>query len=798
MTSKHTYRPAIIVIGILFIIYVCFAVYHHTQKPFVSAELTDITDLKINGVVAGNADDIEFLVSNRHAGDTISIVGTQGVSSKSVALINFTSSAGILLDVLIVILFFGLGAFVYWRKLEDRAALIFHLTATTVAVAIIGTKTIYAIQPPGIGYALSILFFFAYTFGPAIFVHFTFVFPFVRWKKFLRLMLCLYSLAVIISTWHVWLYLDAAGRHSLEMYHAAKTVSMLQNGFIFLLLIQGIVNFIYSYKKTPSLAEKKKIRWMLYGIFLGPAPFVFLWVLPIAIGHAPWVSDQVIKSSLLLIPITFSFAILKYRAMDIDILINRSAVYMIVVGIGLASYLTVVGATAKIINSLNPQTSLIISTITAAVLALLFDPMRRQVQHIVDRLFFRVQYDFRQTQNRFIEEIKRCIDVKNLAELLVNRIDEILPVERIGFFKARDHDKRLQLVAHKNYDILAGHNIRLDMERLQTRFELPLALDYQVDSAVNHESAIVDMFKRWDMAIVFAMLSEHKEALGFLVLDKKKSGAKFTAEDVDLLNSITTQAGLTVERIVLQQKLLIEQAETQRLEELNKLKSYFVSSVSHDLKTPLTSIKMFAELLRTRKNISKSDTNEYLEIIEGESERLTRLINNVLDFAKIERGVKEYHFSEIELNALVRNVLRILQYQLKIEKCTVHEKLCDKECIINADKDALMEVLINLISNAIKYSHDEKEISIALSRRDGFVALRVADKGIGIASEEMPHIFEPFYRALEGKIHGSGGAGLGLAIVKHVMDAHGGKVEVESVPGKGSTFTLLFPLSLEE
>jgi len=264
------------------------------------------------------------------------------------------------------------------------------------------------------------------------------------------------------------------------------------------------------------------------------------------------------------------------------------------------------------------------------------------------------------------------------------------------------------------------------------------------------------------------------------------------------LHSITTQAGLTVERIVLQQKLLIEQAETQRLEELNKLKSYFVSSVSHDLKTPLTSIKMFAELLRTRNNISKSDTNEYLEIIEGESERLTRLINNVLDFAKIERGVKEYHFSEIELNALVRNVLRILRYQLKIEKCTVHEKLCDKECIINADKDALTEVLINLISNAIKYSHDEKEISIALSRRDGFVALRVADKGIGITSEEIPHIFEPFFRAREGKTHGAGGAGLGLTIVKHVIEAHGGKVEVQSTPGKGSEFTLLFPLSLEE
>ena len=118
--------------------------------------------------------------------------------------------------------------------------------------------------------------------------------------------------------------------------------------------------------------------------------------------------------------------------------------------------------------------------------------------------------------------------------------------------------------------------------------------------------------------------------------------------------------------------------------------------------------------------------------------------------------------------------------------------------MINADKDAVIEALINIISNAIKYSHDEKEITISIARRDGFVALGVSDKGIGISNEDTEQIFKPFYRTQEGKIHGSGGAGLGLAIVKHVMDAHGGKVEVESTTGKGSTFTLLFPLSLEE
>jgi signal transduction histidine kinase len=797
MLNKPPYNLAVILIDILFVLYVSFAVFHFTQKPFVPKEIAALPSLKINDTPVATHNDIEFLCSSRHAGDSISVVWGERDEPRTIALINYTPQFALFRNLFITVLMFCVGNFVYFRRPGDRAAIIFYLTTTVIAAAIIGTKTIYAVQPWWLGYALCVIFFFAYTVGPAIFVHFTFVFPFVRWKKFPRLMIVLYFIAVVLALWYVREYLIAANQQSLGVFHATQSIAMAQHGFVFLLLVQGVINFIYSYKKAPSMAEKKKIRWMLYGVALGPPPFVFLWALPIALGYAPLVSEDVVKFFLLIVPVTFSIAIIKYRAMDIDVIINRSAVYVVVVGIGLLLYLGVVGVAAKIVTTLTVQTSLIVSTVTAAILALLFEPARRRVQHTVDRLFFRVQYDFRKTQQKFIEEIKQCLDVKSLADLLVKRIDEILPVERIGFFKARDDDHRLQLIAHKNYDILAGRNIRLDMEKLQTRFELPLALDDQTDSAVHHESAIVDMFKRWDMAIVFAMLSEHKEALGFLVLDKKKSGAKFTVEDVDLLNSITTQAGLTVERIELQQKLLIEHAETQRLEELSKMKSYFVSSVSHDLKTPLTSIKMFAELLRTRNNISKSDTNEYLEIIEGESERLTRLINNVLDFAKIERGVKEYRFTEIELNSLVKNVLRILQYQLKIEKCKVNQRLCDKECMINADKDAVIEALINIISNAIKYSHDEKEITISIARRDGFVALGIADRGIGIAKKDNEQIFKPFYRSPEGKIHGSGGAGLGLAIVKHVMDAHGGKIEVESVPGKGSTFTLLFPISKE-
>jgi two-component system phosphate regulon sensor histidine kinase PhoR len=302
------------------------------------------------------------------------------------------------------------------------------------------------------------------------------------------------------------------------------------------------------------------------------------------------------------------------------------------------------------------------------------------------------------------------------------------------------------------------------------------------------------MFGRWGLAIVFPMQTNTGEILGFLALGPKKSGVRFLKEDADLLSAVTARAAGELNRIALQETLLLEHGEAQRLEELNRLKSYFVSSVSHDLKSPLTSIKMFAELLRTDPKISPDAAKEYLGIIEGESERLTRLINNVLDFSKIERGIKEYHFGGVDLNDAVTHVLTLMRYQCAMAHCRVETALADEPMAIRADGDAVIEALINLLANALKYSGDRKCISVRTFVRDeGLLAVSVEDKGFGIPSEDRQRIFEPFFRVKEGQRHGAGGIGLGLAIVKHIVDAHGGNIEVVSEVGKGTTFTLLFP-----
>jgi signal transduction histidine kinase len=278
-----------------------------------------------------------------------------------------------------------------------------------------------------------------------------------------------------------------------------------------------------------------------------------------------------------------------------------------------------------------------------------------------------------------------------------------------------------------------------------------------------------------------------------LLVGKKRSEFVFSYEDITLLTFICGQAAAAIVRIDLYKNLLYEKTLSAKLKELNEIKSFFVSSVSHELKTPLTSIKMFSEILRNSKQSSEKQ-EEYLSIIEGESDRLTRLINNVLDFAKIEKGIKEYNFAEVDLVLLVKDVLRMMQYQLKMHSFKTNESYACIECPILADKDAVIEVCMNLISNAIKYSDLRRSLQVSLEIREDIAVLTFRDEGIGIPEEKLTNIFEPYVRVKSIATLNAGGTGLGLAIVKHMMDAHKGRVEVHSRIGEGSAFSLIFPL----
>ena len=225
-----------------------------------------------------------------------------------------------------------------------------------------------------------------------------------------------------------------------------------------------------------------------------------------------------------------------------------------------------------------------------------------------------------------------------------------------------------------------------------------------------------------------------------------------------------------------------------------ELRSQFVSSVSHELKTPLTAIRMFAETLLMDR-AAPEVRREYLETIVNESERLTRLLNNVLDFSSIESGHKTYQLQPQSLASIVRAAAKAMEYPLSQQGFELRLAVDDNAPAVAADADAIQQAIVNLLSNAVKYSGDARVIDLELTTAGDEVVIAVTDRGVGIAAAEHARIFEKYYRVHDVVTQRVPGTGLGLTLVAHVARGHGGRVAIRSAPEQGSTFALAIPIA---
>jgi signal transduction histidine kinase len=233
----------------------------------------------------------------------------------------------------------------------------------------------------------------------------------------------------------------------------------------------------------------------------------------------------------------------------------------------------------------------------------------------------------------------------------------------------------------------------------------------------------------------------------------------------------------------------------QRQMRLSQMKTDFVSNVSHELRTPLASIRVFGEFLRMGRVEEQETVRKYGEYIETESQRLTQLVGNILDFSRSESGRKTYDFEPAHLADLVRAAIKTLDVQLRQHGFTVKLKEPARPLPpVLVDSAAITQALLNLLDNAVKYSGASREIEIWLGQESNFVTAAVRDHGIGLSRKDQQKVFEKFYRVCRGLVHESRGSGLGLTLVKQIVKAHRGRITVESELGRGSTFRIHLPV----
>jgi len=319
-----------------------------------------------------------------------------------------------------------------------------------------------------------------------------------------------------------------------------------------------------------------------------------------------------------------------------------------------------------------------------------------------------------------------------------------------------------------------------------------------------------DFRAAWKLPLVATEIGEalpHWEVAAYLVDPAQLTRAACTAE-----LTLGLLIGVLVLAIGVGSLLIVSSLNAEL--KLARQKTDFVSNVSHELKTPLTSIRMFSELLAEGRVRDPARQQSYLHIISAEAARLTRLINNVLDFARLESGEKRYHFQPCDLAEVVRGAVETFRPHLEANGFKFDAEPPAGALPVRGDADALSQVLVNLLSNAEKYAGERKEITLEAERRPGLlppagslptpppppdgpghVVVRVLDRGTGVPRGSGEKIFEKFYRAHDSLGSGIQGSGLGLTIARQIARAHGGEVTYEPRPGGGSSFTLRLPLT---
>ncbi len=232
------------------------------------------------------------------------------------------------------------------------------------------------------------------------------------------------------------------------------------------------------------------------------------------------------------------------------------------------------------------------------------------------------------------------------------------------------------------------------------------------------------------------------------------------------------------------------------LKRLDQVRSDFVANVSHELRTPLSILRGYIEMLLDNPKTSREELARILAIMDRHSERLRRLVDDLLSLARLESSNASLELNSVRIEDLFNNVIRDWKEKLAAKNLKVAVDLAPDASTLRADETRLQEVLYNLLENAVKYSRENGQIQLRAAERGSELVLSVTDNGLGISKDDLPRIFERFYRADKARSRELGGTGLGLAIVKHIAQLHGGRVEAESELGKGTTIRVVLPMRL--
>lgn len=554
----------------------------------------------------------------------------------------------------------------------------------------------------------------------------------------------------------------------------------------------AVVSIVHTIRRSKTVEERQRMRRIVLGVLVGVGPFLFFVVFPQVCCSVYLIPEEYASICLLAIPYSFLMSLVRDRLLNVQFVVSRN-----LLSIGLKAIVTVIFILAvlmavSLIPGVNPFREHLLLLIVTLGLALLFNPMRLRMQRIADEALFAARVRFRHSLGDIGENLQKSLSSQQVYDRLIEGLRLVVPSDALAVYRFSGRRSFLTIAASTT---VVPPSVRVTgslVEDMVTRdvYGLKGSLD---STRRDRELDELECLAGTGFSVCVPIVSDTHELLGAILIAPRGGRDRLQEEEIDLLVSLAREASEVLSRLRLQQRLILGEEEKRRIQELSELKSDFVSYVSHELFTPLTSMNMFTEFLAERMPARDRKSREYLRIIQGEVGRLARMVKTILNTARFDSGGSIFHRSPQDLGALASSVIESMRYQLEMHHFKLVTSFPKRELPIEADPEAVTLAISNLISNSIKYSPSRKALTVRVHKRGTWGVCEITDRGMGMTSEMLSHIFKKFYRAPTLEAH-SKGVGLGLALVKQVIDGHHGRVDVRSAPNKGSTFTLWFPL----
>ena len=747
----------------------------------------------------------------------------------------------------------------------------------------------------------------AWLLQPALFLHFALTFPerkaIVNRRRWL--IPAVYAPGAVLLALHICVFSLLQPSELLRW-----NLDRVEWVYLAAYFIAATVTLWHSYRDAQTAILRQQMKWVTRGTILSVAPFTIFYIVPYLFGVMPGVGMKVSVLSLVFLPLTFGYAIFRYRLMDVDLIFKRGMAYTIAAGAITAAYFAAVGVASVMFRQNFPNVGPIGLVVAIAVTALLFDPFKNWVQESLDKFFYRKRYDYRKTLIEFGRDLNSETDLDKMLSSIVDRLSHTLLVDRLAIFLS-DAEQPEQFNLAKSYGIANTSGLSFDFLHVERpEWQAGHLFFDNTNQAVREGPSAREAIRRLELNY-YIPCTVMGRMIAVLGLGKTVEGDFLSSEDVQLLETLAGYIGIAVQNARLYQSLEEKAGQYERLKEFSEnivesisvgvmavdledrieswnsqmevmfalprrdalnrslnavlpvafLEEYYrvrptqgihnlykfrlrtagnearvaniaiaplvskdfsvigrliivdditerielesqlsqaeklssigllAAGVAHEVNTPLAVISSYAQMLA--KQVHGDDKQSVLlDKITRQTFRASEIVNSLLNFSR----TSSTEFADVDLNRVIKDTLTLLEHQFKTARVTVQQDLHPELPPIHGNTGKLQQVFLNLFLNAKDAMAGGGTLTISTNNGHR-VEVKVSDTGSGIAQEHIHRIYDPFFTTKNKPTTGhSGGTGLGLSVTYGIIQEHAGKIRVDSAPGRGTTFTMEFPL----